>query len=103
MCDRQCQHPPRVRRLRELLYLRRGRERRDRQQPELQRESVNPAYAKLQPEQQINRDVAGRPPPQHREVLGLGAMLGLGVMLSTGLMLSTGVMLSHTVMLSATG
>lgn len=57
---------------------------------------------------QINRDVAGRPPPQHREALGLGAMLGLGVMLSLTAMLSTGTrthglgaMLSHTVMLSA--
>ena len=57
---------------------------------------------------QINRDVDGRPPPQHREALGLGAMLGLGVMLSLTAMLSTGTrthglraMLSHTVMLSA--
>lgn len=51
---------------------------------------------------QINRDVAGRPPPQHREALGLGAMLGLGVMLSTGTRThGLGAMLSHTVMLSA--
>lgn len=63
---------------------------------------------------QINRDVDGRPPPQHREALGLGAMLGLGVMLSLTAMLSLaamlstgtrthglGAMLSHTVMLSA--
>lgn len=79
---------------------------RGRQQAELQRERVNPEYAKLQAAPQINGDVAGPPLPAPpaasapgRSARPRGDARCLGVMLILGVMLVYEVMLGLVVML----